>query len=321
MFSLNVFSSFEDASKGFVIIESSTGGKYLAVAVKMTDGEYIITSQSVFLYGIPKFRLKTFTGKSLKQTGFEVDRKSDMVRIKYEKSPDITPLEPAPNASGKKDVFSMDSATGIVYMSNARGGNLVNKGFNCSAGAPVINQNSQFVGVASRTDDGFGRRIEMKVAPISETPKWSSIKPFSFTKQVYSLHKLIEFTKALNYTRDHCGKKRLIEINEKTHPKLMGWAKNQNQQAWNIMLSRKTKASLGKAMREHQARCFHYSSLKRLSAYYSSNAQLAKKGRWRSLYLKGRAKSIYENNNASAKELKASMKSMVSIHPSIKAKM
>lgn len=313
--------TFEDFSKGLVIIQSSSGKEYLSAAVKMDKGTYAITSQSLFLNPLPKFRLKTFNGKALNNSDFEIDPKADLVRIKIEDSPDLQPLEAAYKDAGNKNVYSLDPDDGIVYMSAAGGGNLIKKDFSCSYGAPIINDKGQFVGVASRADDGLGKKEEIKLVPLGNDITWSAEKPFLFAKQVYSLQQLVEFTQALDYVRDNNGKNEFIDIDSNTHPKLISWLKDQNVQAFNAITSKKTdKGSMGKAMREHQARCFLYSGMKRLVAFYSSNATMAKSGNWSSVYLKERAKSLYTENDKSADKMKAAMKSMVDQYPSVKAK-
>ena len=313
--------SFEEFSKGLVIIQSSSGKEYLAAAVKLDKGTYAVTSQSLFLNPVPKFRLKTFSGEALENSDFDIDPKDDLVRIKIEDSPDLQPLEPAYSDAGNKNVYSLDSDTGIVYQSGAGGGSLVKKDFSCSYGAPVINDKGQFVGVASRTDDGLGNKEEIKPVSLGKDIKWQAEKPFLLAKEVYSLQQLVEFTKALDFVRDNNGKNEFIPIDSNTHPKLLSWLKDQNVQAFNNSVAKKTeKGSMGKAMREHQARCFQYSGMKRLVAFYSSNATMAKSGNWSSLYLKERAKSLYTENDKSADKMKAAMKSMVDKYPSVKAK-
>ena len=68
---------------------------------------------------------------------------------------------------------------------------------------------------------------EYKVAPLEEE-KWQQTKAGLLAKQVYSIPKLIKFTQALDLTKKNFGQNRLIEINAKTHPKLMSWYKEQN---------------------------------------------------------------------------------------------
>jgi len=314
--------SFEDISKGFVIIASSTGKNYLSAAVKFDDGVYAVTSQSLFLNPISQFRLKTFSGKKLKQIAFEVDPKADFVRIKLGDSSDLTPLEPAPDQSGKKYIFRIDPSTSVIYMRNADGEKFNRQGATCSAGAPVVNKNGEFVGVASRVDFSVGQNKQFKLALLDTEANWLSTKSFLFSKQVYSLHKLMKFTLALDYTRDNHKRGRYIAINSDTYPTLMGFTKEHNQKVFDTSLirGRRKKGAKGKALREHQALCFSYSNWKRLAAYYSSNAITVKKRRWYSAYLKQRAKSLFESNNSSFKKIKAEMKIMVKKNPSIKAK-
>ena len=317
-------SSFDEISKSFIVFQASSGKTYLAAAVKMNGKPYVLTSQSLFFNPIPKFRLKSFSGKNIKYSTCEAAGEGDFLRIKLEEGSPVTALPLAANAGGNKEVYSMQPDTGIVHAAKAGGGNLARNGFPCVAGAPVINDKGQFVGVASRTDDGLGKRIVMKFAAIKKGEKWLSVKTGVIAKQAYSLEKMRNFTKALGDTRDNNGKNEFIEINENTHSKLMGWAKEQNKQAFDSLLAKKNtgkKAKSSNAMREHQARCFHYASIKRLAAFYNSNAQMAKKGRWSSRYLKGKAKALFNENNSSAKELKGAMKSLVEMYPSIKAKL
>lgn len=311
--------TFEDASKSLVIIEASNEKLYLAAAVQFDDGAYVVTSQSLFLDPIPKFSMKSFKDTKLKQIGFEFDPKSDLVRIKIEASPDISPLEIAPAQSGRKNVFSIDQDE-IVYMANATGDELGGRNFEVAAGNPIINHNNQFVGVASRTDDGFGKYKTYKIVPLLKDIKWGKALPFNFSKQVLSLDEMIVFHKAIDFLRDHNTQNTFISIDTNSHPKLMSWIKDQNDQAFKTLLSRESTSSMGVAVREHNYRCFYYTSLKRLTSFYVSNAQMAKKTRWKSLYLKNRSKIIHEKSLANANALKAEMQSIVEAHPSTKVK-
>lgn len=314
--------SFDDLSKSFVVL-SGGGKQYLCVAVKMDDATYALTSQSLFMNPIPKFRLKAFSsGKSIKPTGFDISKLGDFARIKLGVAADsgLVPLEKG--GGGGNKVYAMNPDTGIIFNSNAGGGNLSGKDFKCVAGAPVISKDGKFVGVASRTDDGFGKKNEeYKVATLADE-KWQEEKPGLLAKQVYSISKWGNFTNALEKTRDNFSKNTLIEINENTHPKLIGWYKDQNKFSFARMLAKKIKGkgSMGKAMREHEDRCFQYTNLKRLASFYSSNAQMAKKAKWKSTYLRNKGKKLYEENIAHYKDLRKRMKSMVDMYPSIKAK-
>lgn len=321
---MTVFSAigatFEDLSKSFVVLQSSKGDEYLCAAVKMNGATYVVTSQSLFLNPIPKFRLLAFNGKPINDTDFEIDKVGDFVRIKIADSPDVKSLEIAANQSGRITAYSMDPDSGIVFQSDAKG-NLVKKDFPAVCGSPIINDKGEFVGVSSRTDDGLGKKLEIKLAPLSKDVSWSPEKSFLFAKQVYLISELLEFTQALDKVNENNVKDQFIMIDSDTHPKLLSWLKDQNKKAFDALTSKKTgKGSMGKAMREHQARCFQYSGMKRLTAFYSSNATQAQKGKWSSVYIKERAKSLYNNNKASANKMKSSMKSMVEMYPSVKAK-
>lgn len=314
--------TFDELVKNFVVLQASNGKQYLTAAVQLDGGTYVVTSQSLFFNPIPKFRLKSFSGKNLKYSGMEVSKLGDVTRIKLEDSKDVTGFPYAAKASGGKKVYCMNPETGIVKAANAGGGNLNNNKFKCIAGAPVLDSKGQFVGVVSRTDDGFGKNIEMKVFPLQQEEKWQDIKTISLAKQVYAITQLREFTKALDFTRDKNKRKGFMVIDTDTHPKLMGWTKEQNQKAFdNITAKKLGKKAQGNALREHASRCFHYASIKRLCAFYSSNAQQAKKGRWCSAYLKNQAKKVYDINASSSRALKNTMKSMMEMYPSIKAKL
>ena len=313
--------SFEDLSKAFIVLESSSGKKYLCAAVKIDGASYVVTSQSLFLNPVPRFRLRSFiTGKFLKQTGFEVGKQEDLVRIPFEGSSGVVPLEFSGNAGSGGSVYSMNPKTGIVYYCNAGGGNLNNKNFTCAAGAPVINNKGEFVGVSSRTDNGLGKNITIGVAPCVKDEEWQGLKPGLFSKQVYSLNKLWVFTKALSFIKGKNVLNRYIEIDSDTHLKLLSWLQDQNKKSKENKLSRSKNFRMGSGVQEHKDLGLYYTNLIRLTAFFNSNSILAKKTKWNSSYLKENARNVFDVNRQSARKCKDEMKALVKLHPSLKAK-
>lgn len=313
------YAPFDKVSNSFVIMEAKNGKKYLAAAVKIGEDGYVVTSQSIYMEGVTKFNLNTFHGKNLNQIDFEVNAEEDLVRIKLEKSPDITLLPLAKNTSENKTAYKIDPYDGIIYQETADNNNLLNKNFKCTTGSPIINSKGEFVGVASRTDDEFGA-MELKTASFKLGSKWISLKPLSFAKDVNLLQDIRDFTKAMDKTKTNHGQDQFIEINTMTHRKLMFWIQEQNLQAMAIKFV-KNDDSMAKAIREHRSRCFYYSSLKRLSFFYASNAQRATKTEWTSNYLKQQAEFLAKKNNETTEQIKNEMKSIVEAHPATKTRL
>jgi len=311
--------SFKDLAKSFIIMQTANEKQYLAVAVKMKDGIYAMTSQSAFMDNIPKFRLKTFSGKTLKYKIFEVSTVGDFIRIKLQENAPITPLKIAANAKGKKKVYSIKPDTGIIYSANAGSGNLLTKNFHCFPGAPVINEKGLLVGVASRTDNGLSNKIVIRTA-IMKKEKWKEVNARAFAQQVYSLTKLRTLTKSLDALKRINRRNGFLTITPTTHQKLIFLQKDQNQHLFDTRLSKPSGGSMGRAVRQHNARCFHFSSIKKLASFYSSNARTAQKTKWQSTYLKNMGKQLYTKNITVTKQIKKQMTGLVQRYPSIKAK-
>lgn len=279
-------------------------------AVKMQDGVYAVSSQSLFFNPIPRFRLKSFSGKTLKYSKIEASRLGDLIRIKIDDGQGISGLEFG-NSKGGKKVYSMNPETGIVMKGDA-GKSLNTDKFNCVAGAPIIDDKGQFVGVASRTDNGFSKGVQMKLFPLSKEEKWQEIKDITLSRQVYTITMLRQFTKDLDNTRKG-SRGKFAFVDEDTPSKLIPLYKEKNELAFECATTTgKKKPDMGS---------FNFTVTRRLAAYYASNAQQAKKIRWVSAYLRNHAKKLYEVNNSSANKLEGEIKKMNKRNPSIKFKL
>lgn len=306
-----------DVSKGLVILETRNGKSYLAATVKIKQDVFVVTSQSLFLERIKDFKLKTFSGEILKPTDCEINKEIDLLRFKIEKSQGLKPLELTGDPSESKIAFHINPYNAIVYPIFADP-NCFIKGI-CTSGSPVINSRGDMVGVASRVETNFSEN-QFSIAMYNTAGKWESVDLDSFSPQVFLLQAFKDFYQALESTRQQYGKNQFIEINTGTHRKLNSLFTDINNKAMEVKFTRNN-SSMARAVKEHENRCFYYTSLKRLSFFYFSNARQCLKVEWPSAYLKQQAEFLAKQNQATEEALKQQMKKMVKEHPATKHKL
>lgn len=350
---------FAELSKSLVIFKDSQGRHALGAAVKIGEEGFIVTSQSLFMGNLKSFSLQTFSGKKLKRTGFGINRENDFIRIKVEEEPELIYLSaklvnPPPkktdNKSKKKKskkkskkssvvsrFYTIGLYDGMIYQRKPDKGTLNSKGSGVPLGAPMFNSKKQFIGIASKKDDGFSGAA-YKVVSIKADSNWSESQSGLFIKQVRLLQELRDFTKALHYTKDNFRRDGFMDIDTTTHRKLMIWITDQNKQAMAMKLVRigkrieREKAkkngqdppknkTMADAMRQHKSRCIYYSHLKRLRGFHDSNVQRAKKTKWQSLYLKSQAEVLAKINQTSSDSIEDEMKQLVADHPATKTRL
>ncbi len=303
---------FAEVSRNFAVLESREGGEYLCAIVNMDGGVFAVASQSLFFDPVPVFRLKAFnTGEVLRQASFEFALQGDFVRVKLDESQVDAGMGLGENP---QMVYSITENDGIVYRSEAKGGNLYKDSFRCAPGSPVLDSDGRFVGVASRTDDGIGE-IELAAAVLGSDVKWQAASPQSFAKQAFLLRELRDLYKALSHAHRHSGINRFIEIDANSHRQLLPWLKDQNVKALANSLAKPTRED---AMREHRARCLHYTNLRRLAVFFSSSAISVRQGRWPSEYLKENAQKVFDLHDKATQKIQAELKVMLERHPSVK---
>ena len=306
--------TFEELSKSFVTLNSSTGEEYLCAVIKANNELYAISSQSIFLNKISKIKLRIFTsGKVLKYQAFQVSKNDDLVRFKLKPTKNIIPL-PIAEEKSNGEIYSMNPLSGIILKHKFTGDQIKIKNSPITSGSPIINNNGEFLGVVSRIDQGLNK-INYSLCNYKKKNSWSNKKPFSFSKLVYSLTQFKEELNIINYFNNNNKQNGFIELKSKNKSKFKSWINMQNEQF--LMRSINNASS---AQQRHKDQCIFYAQIKRLATYYNTLAYTLKHEKWPSKYLKNQAVEFYSLSNNSKIKLNTTLKDMVKEYPALKPK-
>lgn len=306
--------TFEELSKSFVILNSSTGEEYLCAVIKANNELYAISSQSIFFNKISKIKLRAFSsGKVLKYQAFQISKNDDLVRFKLKPTKSIIPL-PIAEQESNGEIYSMNPLSGIIFKYKLKGTRINIQNSPITSGSPIINTNGEFLGVVSRLDTGMNKK-SYNLCSYKKKNSWSKKKPFSFSKLVYSLTQYKEDLNLLNYLNKNNRPNSFVEFKPQNKTKFKSWLDMQNEQ---FMIRSFNRAS--SAQQRHKDQCIFYAQIKRLASYYNTITYSLKHGKWSSTYLKNQAVSLYSISNNNKTKLNTTLKEMVKQYPALKPK-
>lgn len=306
--------TFEEISKSFAILSSSTGEVYLCAVIKSNNELYAISSQSIFLNKISNIKLKSFTsGNVLKYKDFQISKSGDCVRFKLEPTKNVIPL-PLAKKESNRELYSINPLSGIILKHKLTGAHIKIKNSPITAGSPIITQNGEFIGVVSRMNTGIDKE-SYTVCNYNSKTKWSTKKPFTFSKLIYSLTQYKDDLHLINYLNANKKHNGFVEFKHQNKSKFKSWINMQNEQ---FMIRSMNPAS--SAQQRHKDKCIFYAQIKRLASYYNAINYALKHKNWSSTYLKKQAAEFYTISNNAKIKLNTTLKDMVKKSPALKAK-
>lgn len=305
-------SNFQTNSKSLLVMHGKNEEYALAAVVRFENGSlYAVTTQSVFLSGMPSFKLRDFAGNSIKPLKVDIATDRDLIRIQINKNDFIKPFK---IGGAPKSIYQISNTVGVISI----------KSFNQKALAvpgSVILSPDGLAGFAS-VIKGFENQPQTtaSIVKIDNKVKW---QPTNFIKFIAQCRLLIELrNKTLSLEQImNSGSNTLIEFQPDFSPSHIQWINHHNEQYEKYLLS---KGKNGKTMQaakiQHEARCSFYSDMRGISIFASNAAQTAKITRWFSIFLKKTAEILYERNKTINERMKTRMKQLLKAHPATKAK-